>query len=408
MDRRNSRLASFLALVATAAFAPAGGFKIQDQSTRAMGMIDAFVAGADDASSVYYNPAGLTRLPSREAIGNLYVAHGTVRYSGEEGNHSSDGRVYAVPSLYVGQPVSAEGRLALGIGVYSPFGLGSKWGDDIPAAPPNPPLDPGGRRLILAEIRLANVNPTVAYQLTDSLSLGVGVDYFRSEVATRRIKVYNPLLGIEGQVDLEAEGDGWGYNAGLQWRCGESLSVGLTYRSQVRVHYEGEADIHILDQSTGADTELDYPAIVAAGVAWQATGKLQLELAAEWTQWSTLDEQAISIEGQPTEVSSPDWRDSWTLMLGGEYRLSERWAVRAGYGYNQTPVPGDTADPSVPTGDTHAVSFGVGCNLGPRTTVDAACVLAYGTQRTLDNAVSPRGEYDALSTYFSVGLTCRF
>ena len=83
--------------------AQAGGFQIQDQSTRAMGMADAFVASADDASAVYYNPAGLTRLSAPQVIGNVYFAHADVHYAGDgkaQGlSENSDGRYYTVPNF---------------------------------------------------------------------------------------------------------------------------------------------------------------------------------------------------------------------------------------------------------------------------------------------------------------------
>ena len=98
-----------------------GGFKIQDQSTRAMGMSDAFVAGADDASAVYYNPAGLTHLQAPQFIDNIYFAHATTYYSGPGGSDSSDGRVYTVPNLYVGGPLPGIDGFYAGLGIYAPF-----------------------------------------------------------------------------------------------------------------------------------------------------------------------------------------------------------------------------------------------------------------------------------------------
>ncbi len=109
----------------------AGGAKIPNQSTRAMGMSDAFVGGADDASAVYYNPAGLIRLKSAEWIGNLYFARSEIDYSGRDGNDTSDGRLYTIPVLYLAAPLGEDGRTAVGLGIYSPYGLGSRWGDDV-------------------------------------------------------------------------------------------------------------------------------------------------------------------------------------------------------------------------------------------------------------------------------------
>ncbi len=388
-----------------------GGFKVQDQSTRAMGMIDAFVAGADDASSVYYNPAGLTRLAGPQLITNIYAGHAITRYKDANGTDSSDGRIYVLPMFYYGTPVPGSDRLFLGLGVYEPFGLGSKWSDDSPVR----------YNSTLAEISVININPSVAWRLSDRLSVGAGLDFFTSTVKMRNMNDYSAVGGGDGQFKLEADGRGWGYNLGLQYQCTDSIVLGVSYRSQVRVGYDGDAEFQDIppalippfggtNVSYDADGGIDYPASVTVGLSWQATEKLRLELAADWQKWSTRDVQSYSIQGPPGVQSSPiDWDDSWVLMLGAEYQLDEKWTLRAGYGFNQTPVPSSTADPSLPTGDTHALSLGVGRRVSKNATLDAACVLAYGERQTLNNAYAPAGSrYYAMSAYFSVGFTYDF
>ena len=376
----------------------AGGSKIPDQSTRAMGMLDAFVAGADDASAVYYNPAGLTRLSRPEIINNAYIAHTTAYSSGPGVDETSDGRTYFVPNFYGAMPL-ADTDLALGIGVYSPFGLGARWGDDTRNA----------SWLSLAEIQLANVNPTVAWQPVESLSLGLGLDFFQSRAVTRFV---HPLLG---EVDIDTTGDGWGYNFGIQYQWTPELALGATYRSAVDVHYEGDLDIDTPAFRGSADSELTYPQSISLGVAWQATDKLRLEVVLEWDEWSSSDLRMIA-HNAPVAMLGPspfvvplNWDDSWIVMLGGEYQLSDRWALRAGYAFNETPVPASTADPSLPTDDTHVLGLGAGCRLSDALTLDAALVVAYGTERTLTNATFPLGsDYKAISTYVSLGATYRF
>ncbi len=391
----------------------AGGFKIPDQSTRAMGMIDAFVAGADDASSVYYNPAGLTHLEGVQTVSNLYLAHGDIFYSGPGGEEQSDGRYYTVPNFYVGAPVACEKRLALGLGVYSPFGLGSRWGDGSNVR----------NFTTLSEIRLIAVNPTAAFRVNDRLSVGVGVDYFWSRVINRRINDYSAAGPFgEAEVDMDAEGDGWGWNTGLQYKLTDTLTLGLTYRSQVNIDYDGSAVFDGFPTPGGPmkfdfplASSIDFPATASAGLGWKATPKLRLECAVEWAQWSTRDVQSVTMEvpaGFPVpgrQDARIDWKDSWLLMLGAEYALNDTWTLRAGYGFNQTPVPRATSEPSLPVGDTHAVSLGVGYRLSEHATLDFAYILSYGMSRTLNNASAPPdSSYDAISNFLSAGLTWQF
>ena len=402
------RLAASVLVLATAAVVQAGGFKIQDQSTRAMGMADAFVAGADDASAIYYNPAGLTELTGPEVIGNLYVAHAVIEASGPGIDETSDGRVYVIPNFYTASPWFDSENVFVGLGVYSPYGLGSRWGDDTVNA----------RFVSLGEIRFVNVNPTVAWRLGDTLSLGAGLDVAYSRAISRQI-IDNPPFFTGAELDIDGEGVGWGYNLGLRWKCREDVTVGLTYRSQIDVHYEGDLDFDAppgMGFQASADTEIRYPETVSLGIQWKATSKLRMEFTAQWDEWSVLEQQILTHTGplppagmpNPT-VSPKKWEDSWVLMLGGEYDLSKVWTLRAGYGYNQTPVPDDTADPSLPTGDTHAVSVGAGYRLSEHSQLDMALLVAYGTEKTLNNPVAPPDtEYESVSGYMSVGWRYRF
>jgi long-chain fatty acid transport protein len=372
-----------------------------------MGMMDAFVAGADDASAIYYNPAGLTRLDGAQAVGNLYLAHANVYYSGADGDETSDGRYYAVPNMYLASPIGDSKELFWGLGVYSPFGLGSRWADDSAVR----------YTTTLAEIQLVNINPTVAYKVTDRLAVGVGVDYFTSRVVSRLINNYG--VG-EGEVDMDLDGDGWGYNLGLQWRFCDRMTLGLTYRSQVHVGYEGDVQfdnvpsfLGPVDSAYGLESQIDYPASATAAISWQKTDKLRLEFAAEWTDWSSRDEQTFTAAQNPLFPTSLttrlDWDDSWVLMLGAEYRLTEKWLLRGGYGFNETPAPKDTADPSLPTGDTHAISIGTSYQFSKAVILDTAFLISYGTKQTLEaKPTLPKSDYDAISTLLSFGITYQF
>ncbi len=390
----------------------AGGFKIQDQSTRAMGMIDAFVAGADDASAVYYNPAGITRLARPQWIGNVYGAYGVTRYRGNGHSEHSDNRHYVLPTFFLAGPVSGVPRLALGLGVYCPFGLGSRWPEDIR-------MRYGST---LGEIALVDINPTAAWKVSDKLSLGLGVDVFTSTVKSRHMVDYSPYGGGDGLAKLDGHGRGLGYNFGLQYQWSDTIAFGLTYRSPVHVGYDGNVHYHdvptplgLANLSLPADARMDYPASIAAAVSWQSTKKLRLEFAAEWTHWRTRDSQSISVHGPPQFQPPPsqlDWNNSWVLMVGAEYQLDERWTLRWGYGYNQTPAPAATSDPSLPAGDTHAIAFGAGYRIARNIRVDGACVMAYARRRELHGpqatAQGYAGRYDALSIYFALGLTWDF
>ncbi len=397
--------------------AAGGGFKIQDQSTRAMGMIDAFVAGADDASAVYYNPAGLTRLTNPQLIANLYFAHAETRYEGPGGTDHSDGRIYALPNFYFGLPLGEEHRWSAGIGVYSPFGLGSKWSADSPVR----------YHTTLAEIKMVNINPNLAFKVTDQLAVAAGANYYNSRIKMRN-KINNPGTVPDGKQRLDADGDGWGYNLGLLYDLNERIDLGLTYRSPVTVTHRGNVTFEdtavptarppgftVATMRSEATTDLKYPALVSAGISAQATERWRFELAAEWQRWSTRDTQKFEIAGDPpylpggVEEQEINWSDSWVWMLGTEYDLSEKWRLRGGYAFNQSPVSARTADPSLAPGDTHAVSLGFGHTLRNNLKLDFASVISYQEKATIrgENA-PPASSYETWGGYLSLGISWEF
>lgn len=307
-----------------------------------------------------------------------------------------------MPNLYVGAPLKQIKGLSLGLGVYSPFGLGSRWEDNGFVS----------NWSTLGEIALYNVNPTVAYQVTDRLSLAVGLDYYTSRAVNRRIdRVGIPALGLPpmGEVDLDVEGDGWGWNTGAQYKLTDTINLGLTFRSPVKVDYDGTVKVEGWNKSYDASTSIDYPAICAAGVSWQATERWRWELAAEYTLWSILDEQTIETSSPLGTLSTTmDWHDSWVYMLGTEYKLTEKWTLRGGYAFNEMPASAEYANSNTPTGNMHLLAAGVGYQLTEAWRLDLGVIAGYAMKRTLDNAYSAPGTYDSWTYGLSLGATYSF
>ena len=145
---------------------------------------------------------------------------------------------------------------------------------------------------------------------------------------------------------------------------------------------------------------------------WLVTDLFRVEVAAECMEWSRWDERTVKTDDPllgPSFTSKLDWTNSWILMTGLEYDLTKRWTVRTGYSFNQTPVRGSRAQVDIPSGDVHVLALGVGYHLTESLSVDAATNLAYGEARTLEHSSAPAGtDFDAISTYFSLGVRYRF
>ena len=341
-----------LALASTIAAGSAAwalGLKTGNQDAKATAAGNAFAATADNPSAIYYNPAGLTQLVRDEFSLGAYFLSYQVDYEGPLGQESSEAKVYTLPHLYYGSHVK-DSSLAWGLGVYSPYGLGSKWSDT------------GHLRNFATETELKYVTlaPMLAGKLTDTFSIGAGptINYGDAHLA-------RGLLLPGDEFLFEGDGFGFGGNFGIRWQPVQKHALGLTYRSPVTVEFEGETSFKsavpaFIPSFTGdGSTELTMPAQVVAGYSFRPTKHWNLEANVEWTQWSSFDSLAISsVAGTFTEPMN--WEDSYVISTGITRNFDSGTWVSAGYWWAQQTTPDSTYNPRVPDAALNVFSVGAG------------------------------------------------
>ncbi|MCF6157636.1 MAG: hypothetical protein E3K32_03475 [wastewater metagenome] len=310
--------------------AAASGFRIVSQGAKATGMGNAFTATADDPSTIFYNPAGLIQMKGT----NIYIGTAAVipatKYTSPAGPYEyTDDQVFFPPHLYVSSDFGME-KMSFGVGVYSPFGLGTKWDEE------------GIVRYEATETELAtlNINPTVSFNILPNVSLGFGINYMRSSVLLEKMVDQSLVSGNDGRFRLEGDGDGWGYNAGILYKPVERMSIGLAYRSRVKIDYRGSARLKNIAQAvqqafggdyyeTDADTGIEFPDIFNIGIAYRLTERFTLEVDGEWTRWSAFDSLDVKLDkevipaGFVDSSTRKDWNDEWAVKLGIEYRAAK-------------------------------------------------------------------------------------
>lgn len=385
----------------------ASGFKIETQGAKATGMGTAFVAVADDPSAIAYNPAGIARLEGTNIYLGTTAIIPTIKYESPSG--VSDETAYQVfypPHLYIASKASE--RLSIGLGIFSPFGLETKWSKTGPV------------RYAATEsaIETVNINPTVAYRISPTLSIGAGIDYMKSKVVMENMVNQSLVGGSDGELNCKADGDGWGYNAGLLFTPAKTINLGIAYRSRIKVDYNGTTTFSNIAPAiqplffgstykTESSTDLTFPDVLSFGISYRASEKLTIALEAERTGWSSYDKVDVDLKnevpaaGFADSTTKKDWRDTWTYKVGIEHLLSERLALRGGYMYDHTPEPESTFDPRVPDSDQQDVSIGLGYKLD-KLTIDAAYMAAFYKDRNVNNSILS-GTYKGFAHF--VGLS---
>jgi len=367
-------LASILPAVgfmAMPAPALAGGFYLQEQSPIETGRaLSGAGAAADDPSAIYFNPAAMTQLPgvqtSLGGIALMATAHQTNRGSnrtipgvpgvttpvaGNSGGNPFD-KVIPVPSGYL--TAQLTDRLWLGAGVNAPFGLKLNYDDGFF----------GRYDSLYTDLKTYNIQGSAAYRLNDHFSVGGGVDVQYVKVTlTNALPQLSPLIATDGLARVK--GDDWtlGWNAGLFYTDG-ATNVGLSYRSGINHHLTGTQTISGLQSllapfngTADVAAPLNLPDIVTAGFMHRLTPQLRALISARWYNWSAFKSIAITAAGR-TSVKELDYRDSYSVSLGGEYDVSPALTLRAGTMFDRTPTNPQHLTTRVPDGDRAWLSAG--------------------------------------------------
>ena len=396
----------------------AAGFAIFEQGARGMGFAGAYTAQAADGSAIFHNAAGVAFLRNRQLyFGGTVIKPdadftGANPFPGESVVETGDVGFLIPPNAYYTQPVSD--RLSVGIGLHVPYGLETGWDD--------PDTYTGRYISTRAKLKGFSLNPTVAYKLEDRLAVGIGLDVrFSSLGLERRVPVVNPftLKVVDGAaVTLDSDTNtGFGFNVGVLAKATDSLNVGLSYRHKVNVEYSGtatfepiptgNADLDLRVRASlpqGAvplSTSIEFPAQASFGFS-KTFDAWTFEADVNWYQWKTFDELRLEFETEPrlNETIAEEYENSFQYRFGLERVLSDAWAVRGGYFFDETPAPPASISPLLPDANRNGFCLG-GSYTSGQLRLDAAAWYVSAAERSTDG--QNRDHYDG--SYKSRALT---
>ncbi len=373
---RKSLMAIALAGVFSAGVNGAFGaaFGLSEQSGSGLGNSYAGAAAvAEDASTMYWNPAGMSLLENSQfaIAGNVIMLD--AKFSGTAtnplalgggaatgGNGGQAGGTGVVPNLYLMMP--AGPKWTLGLGVNAPFALATEYDADWV----------GRFQGVKSEITTININPSVSYKVSDTISLGGGVSYQMLEAELSNAVVLGPATS--GKTTLEADDDGWGWNLGAIFQISDATRLGIAYRSEIDYKLSGNVATTIdptgapVAAASGAATaDATMPDSLAFSIAHATSDRLMLLADATRTGWSSINQINIVDPGTGTlrDVLVLDFDDSWRFSIGGNYMLNDKWTLKAGLAFDETPVKNaQSRTVRLPDNDRTWVSFGGKMKLG--------------------------------------------
>jgi long-chain fatty acid transport protein len=424
------------------------GIRIADQDPFATARGNAFTATADNPSAIYYNPAGITQLDGNNfRIGAYGISFETDYITPDGTAFDTKEELQIAPQFYYSFKPESQ-PLALGLGIYSPFGFSIEYPDNVPF------------RTLARDgaIRFLTINPVFAFQITESLSIAVGATINYAEAEFGR-----GILAPGDRFSFEGSGVGYGFNAGLLWKPHRMHSFGVNYRSPVKIHFTGHSSANFTNEQISqfeaanaqitaanaairaiqtqfapfgpdvvnavlasfglpseqiplvqtsfpeedADAEFQFPQNIVFGYSFRPNDSWNFEFNIDWTDWDNLNTVTLNQQLSGPIALPFNWESSFFYEFGVTHYMCHGLHASLGYIYSENSVPEVSFNPVVPDSDRHIFSVGFGQKL-EHLSWDIAYQLAYGPSREIENNTLANGKYEFLSHAITVAFGYNF
>jgi len=268
------------------------------------------------------------------------------------------------------------------VSINAPYGLITEWPDGWAGAP----------LATYSELKAIYITPSVAWQAFDMLALSAGLNIVDAEADLQR-------------TGSRVKGDDMSYGGTLSahlqpW---EDWGIGFRYQSSVKLKVTGSAN-----DVFPASAELELPSSINLGVANTTMNNLSLGLDLVWTEWSTYQQLAIATPGG-TVTAPKNWDNVISIRIGGEYALGDVWRLRAGYVWDESPVPDSTRGPELPGTDRQMLMMGFGWTFWDAMTLDAAYSYLWSDNGPIGaNPLVLAGEFETTTHLLALSLGYTF
>jgi long-chain fatty acid transport protein len=416
------RVASAIAFISASNHAGAAAFALYEHGISGLGNAYAGAAAvAEDATTVWWNPAGMARL----GAGKHFVAAGSVIAPSTEfsnnasvaalgqslgGTGGDAGETAFVPSFFFAMDLSRTWSFGLGVSV--PFGLATKYDSNWL----------GRFQGIESEVKTININPAVSYKHSNTVSFGFGISYQRGEIDLRTATNYTAAgaaLGIgiapgtEGENRISVDGDAWGFNVGALFNVTPVTRLGVHYRSSLdyddldgNVAFSNRpASLAPFVPDSDVQLKLKTPDSVSFGVAHRLNDRLELLGDLTWWNWSRIKQLPLirtsgTQSGATLDTLVFNFDDTWRASIGGNYKLDAAWTLKLGAAYDQTPVPNaESRTVRLPDSDRYWLSAGAKYQLSRSGALDIGYTYVMARDADINNNQAARGRGIVNGTY---------
>ena len=401
----------------------AAGFALSEQNASGLGNAYAGAAAvAEDASTIFFNPAGMTYLEGTQIVGALHLIRKTGDFDDRNsqragirplGNEGGDfGGLAAIPNVYYKQDINEQ--LKFGIGIGTPFGLKTDYDKNWL----------GRFQALKSELKTININPSLAWKLNDQWSFGFGVSAMWAQAElTSAVN----LGAAESSVNNKGKDWGFGYNLGAIYQVTPDTRVGLSFRSKVEQHLKGDARSPFTafngapgsTLNTDITADLTLPETLSLSSFSRLDERWDLLADVTWTRWSQFKTLTVLRDnGSNTILGSTQehWNNTLRYSLGLNYGYSDTIKLRTGVAYDEEAIDNNHRTSRIPGNDRVWLSFGASWQYSPQTRFDAGYAHLFIKEATIydDQRTSTPskglidGKYNGSADILSVQFTHQF
>jgi len=396
-----------LGLILTWVSAFAGGYQVRLQGQKQTGMGLIGTPMNFGASSIFYNPGALSMMKENYSfeIGASFISSDILYQSSTSSYTASTDNPLSTPAYFYGA-AKLNDKLSIGLGFYTPYGSTTQWDDNW-----------AGKYLIQnISLKAYFIQPTVSYKIMDNLSLGFGLVLVQGSVDLQKALPYSET----SNVHLQGNDFSTGFNLGIYYQATSKLSIGLDYRSEVKMNIEGgTAEFTIPSSLEGIvakensfSAELPLPANLDFGFNYQISDKLSAAIEIDYIFWSSYQELTFTFEenGELLDNTNPrEYSNTVVPRIGLQYVLNPMFTFKAGGYYDQTPTNEKYFSPETVSLDTYAYTFGVRINATEKLGIDLTYLGTQGKESV--KSYEPEnftGRYKTAASIFGIGINYNF
>ncbi len=392
----------------------ANAFRNPPSSASALAVDGAKSVMISDASAISVNPARLTSLNGPSTTISLTFINGESTFTSPLGfSADTQNNLKYLPNFYAAMPITESG-IVFGLGITTPYGQSVEWkkSSGLP---------------YFSEMMLVDISPTLACKLSDSISAGVGLDIYVSQLHLKQLMPWAIVTGVPGtptgSASMKGDGTALGVTIGIAIDITEHQRVGLVYHSPFDIEYDGDTKLNtippplapVVRTTSDFESEIKFPTVASLAYAVDLTDTITVGAEIEYIDFSRFESLPIGLgrngvlqqgpNGFPTEIAQ-NWDDIWTYGAAATWKYSETIELRGNYRFLESPIPDVTHAPTLPDADKHLVGIGIGWK-SDRHAIDAGYTYSFLDDRDITANNNPMfiGSYDLESHIASVAYS---